>query len=443
MDSIIKVFKFGGASVKDAEAVRNIPNILSHYPDEALVIILSAMGKTTNHLESLVDAYYHSSDEKVNILKDISTYHSNITRELFKDSKHPVHAEVYLLLRKLESTIIAGREKAFDSKPSFDFIYDQIVPYGELLSTTIVSYYLNEHGCRNQWYDVRQLIRTDDSYREGRVDWDFTQARINELVRPVIDNGTHLLTQGFIANNQDGKSVTLGREGSDYTASIFAYALDAAEVVFWKDVPGLMNADPKDFSDARKLDQISYWEAIELSYYGAKVIHPKTIKPLQNKTIPLKVKSFINPGGDGSLIFHETSGDARIPSYIIKDDQVLISFSPKDLSFIAEENLHYIIGIFIKFKVSINLMQTSAITFSVCVDNGDNISKIIKELQERYNIKFNESLVLITIRHYTTEAIQEMVKDKTILLEQRSRSTVQYVTSLFIKMFFLLIPQLL
>ncbi|MEA3478642.1 MAG: aspartate kinase, partial [Bacteroidota bacterium] len=227
--------------------------------------------------------------------------------------------------------------------------------------------------------------------------------------------------------NQDGKSVTLGREGSDYTASILAYALDAAEVVFWKDVPGLMNADPKDFSDARKLDQISYWEAIELSYYGAKVIHPKTIKPLQNKIIPLKVKSFINPADDGSLIFHETSGDARIPSYIIKDDQVLISFSPKDLSFIAEEILHYIIGIFIKYKVSINLMQTSAITFSVCVDNGDNISKIIKELEGRYNIKFNKGLVLITIRHYTTEAIQEMVKDKTILLEQRSRSTVQYV----------------
>ncbi|MEA3480188.1 MAG: aspartate kinase, partial [Bacteroidota bacterium] len=177
MGSIIKVFKFGGASVKDAEAVRNIPNILSHYPDEALVIVLSAMGKTTNHLESLVDAYYHSSDKKVDILKDISTYHSNITHELFENSKHPVHAEVNLLLRKLESTIIAGREKAFNLKPSFDFIYDQIVPYGELLSTTIVSYYLNEHGCRNQWYDVRQLIRTDDSYREGSVDWDFTQAR--------------------------------------------------------------------------------------------------------------------------------------------------------------------------------------------------------------------------------------------------------------------------
>jgi len=427
MNSNIKVFKFGGASVKDAEAIRNIPNILNDFSDEGLVIILSAMDKTTNHLEALADSFYNDNQGSIGLLNEISTFHQKIATELFTDTKHPLHVEVNLLLKKLEKIINKGREQEFGLSWSYDFIYDQIVPYGELLSTRIVSCYLNDVGISNRWYDVRQLIKTDFSYREGKVDWEWTRPVINEVVQPILESRVHFLTQGFIAGNEEANSVTLGREGSDYTASIFAYALDASEVVFWKDVPGLMNADPKDFEASSKLDHISYGEAIELSYYGAKVIHPKTIKPLQNKSIPLMIKSFKSPGDDGSLISRESVQDARIPSFIIKEDQVLISFSPKDHSFIAEEILHYLFGVFIKFNMKLNLMQTSAISFSICVDNISTIDKIIEELKDRYHIRFNKNLVLITIRHYTAGSIKEMISGKEVLLEQRSRSTVQYV----------------
>jgi len=429
MNSNIKVFKFGGASVKDAEAVRNIPLILSQYNNEGIVVILSAMDKTTNKLEALVEAFYHNKPGAVQKLKDITSFHIETAGALFGDRQHPVYKTLDGLIRELENLISKGRDKVFGQGKTYDFIYDQIVPYGELFSTSIVSFYLNEVGIANKWYDVRQLIKTDDSYREGKVDWEWIRPVINEVVRPVLASKTHFLTQGFIAGNEDAKSVTLGREGSDYTASIFAYALDAVEVVFWKDVPGLMNADPNDFKTTTKLDHISYGEAIELSYYGAKVIHPKTIKPLQNKAIPLKIKSFKSPADNGSLISKETVQDTRIPSYIIKDDQVLISFSPKDHSFIAEEILHYLFGIFIQYSVRLNLMQTSAISFSVCVDNFENIEKIIKELQERYYIRFNKNLTLVTIRHYTSDAIMKMIAGKKVLLEQRSRSTVQFVMS--------------
>jgi aspartate kinase len=427
MNPNIKVFKFGGASVKHEGAIRNIPGILSDYPDKGVVIILSAMDKTTNHLEDLVRDFYHGKSTATDKLNSIMAFHQNIAGSLFGKKDHPGNKALKVLFRELENIINTGREKAFGKRHDYDFVYDQVVPYGELFSTTIVSYYLNDQGMNNHWHDVRQLIKADDSYRSGQVDWEWTRSLINEVVRPVIGSGIHFLTQGFIAGNQDARSVTLGREGSDYSASIFAYALDASEVVFWKDVPGLMNADPKDFGNTSMLNHISYSEAIELAYYGAKVIHPKTIKPLQNKSIPLKIKSFIAPADQGSLISRETSKDSSIPSFIIKGKQVLISFSPKDHSFIAEEILHYILGIFIKYKVSLNLMQTSAITFSVCVDRADHLGSIMKELEDRYYIRFNENLRLITIRHYNQEVIERMIRGKEVLLEQRSRSTVQYV----------------
>jgi aspartate kinase len=424
---MLKVFKFGGASVKDADSVRNVAAILKKHAPKKLVIIISAMGKTTNALEKVLNAWYES-DERLNIfIQDVIGYHQEIITTLFPDKKHPVYFKTDLLFGELEGHL--NTPPVLD----YDFDYDQVVGFGELISTTIISEFLISEGLNCQWFDVRELVRTDNSWREGKVNWEITGKQIREQVSGFLDgfdgNPAIALTQGFLGATQDGATTTLGREGSDYTAAIFAYALEADEMVIWKDVPGLLNADPKYFSVTEKLASISYREAIELSYYGATIIHPKTIKPLQNKDIPLRIKSFVHPEEEGSIIHQDTASDSLIPSFIFKVDQVLISIIPKDFSFIDELSLSEILAVFAHNSTHISLMQNSAISFSVCVENNERkLNHLFDELGKNYKIRYNTGLELITIRHYDQATIDRVMEDgKSILLEMKSRLTAQFV----------------
>ncbi|MEI6346312.1 MAG: aspartate kinase [Bacteroidota bacterium] len=417
----MKIFKFGGASVSSSESIKNISKIINEYAHQQLVMVVSAMGKTTNSLELLAENFYKGIDNTKQIA-EIEHYHLSIIHELFSGS-----------LEKSTRTIgfIAELTKYLKSKPSdnYDYEYDQIVSYGELLSTSIVSDYLNSIGLPNQWVDARNLIQTDSNFREGIVDWQITEQKIQQHVIEVFSNKNIniVISQGFIASNGLGDVTTLGREGSDYSAAIFGYSLNAEEVIIWKDVSGLLNADPKYFSDAVKLDSISYKETIELAYYGATIIHPKTIKPLQNKSIPLIVKSFFNHKAPGSVIGNESTSN-HIPCYIFKRNQALISIYPIDFSFIAEENLSLIFGLFAHFGVKINLMQNSAISFSVCVDyNPEKLKGLIAELNTEFKVRYNLDLELITVRNYNQETIDKVVKGRKILTEQKSRTTIQLV----------------
>lgn len=417
----MQVFKFGGASVKDAEGVKNVAEVLKQFPSQKISVVVSAMGKTTNALERLAKAYFYKLENAEKVLEEIKTYHFDICNHLFSSTSHPIYNE-------LENTFVE-LYWAIEDEPTqgFDFEYDQIVSMGEVISTKIVSAYLNEIGLKNKWIDVRGLIQTDNSYREGKVDFDLTESLVKNDLLPIFDSFDIVITQGFIGGTSENFTTTLGREGSDYTASILAYCLNANNVTIWKDVPGVLNADPKWFSHTKKIDELSYHDAIELTYYGATVIHPKTIKPLQNKNIPLYVKSFLKPKDDGTVI---RDGEKRlnIPSYIFKIDQVLISIQPKDFSFIAEDNLSDIFEVFSKHGVKINLMQLSAISFSVCCDDhAEKIKSLVAELQQQFKVLYNAGLELMTVRYYTQETLDILTKNKIILLEQRSRYTVQMV----------------
>jgi aspartate kinase len=421
----MKVFKFGGASVKDAAAVLNVALILKRYSHDNLLVVVSAMGKMTNAHEKLLNSFFYRKDSVKEDFDFIRKYHIDILNHLFADKNHAVYTDTENLLNELKEYI----EK--EPSDNYDFEYGQIVPYGELLSTLLVSSYLNETGIKNRLFDARDLIITNNHYRDAEVNWDLTGQNINDTVKSYLSGkqkGKIALTQGFIASTVDFHSTTLGREGSDYTAAIFAYALDAEEVVIWKDVPGILNADPKYFSETKKLDSISYTEAIELSYYGATIIHPKTIKPLENKNISLYVKSFLDHENEGSIVHENMDNDSLIPSFIFKKEQVLLSISPRDFSFICEKNLSYIFCVFAKADSKINLMQNSAISFTVCLDFDEHsFSQLITELQRDYRITFNTGLELITIRHYDSETINKILKNKKVLLEQRSRATAQFV----------------
>ncbi len=422
----IKVLKFGGASVNNAEAVRNIAVILKKYQKENVVVLVSAMDKITNAFEGLCCDYFYEYKNLNKHLESIKKYHYGLLNELFKDKRNIIFSEIDSLFKELKQYI--DKKIRYD----FDFEYDQIVPYGELLSSKIISYYLNEVGIYNRWYDVRELIKTDKTYREAKVNWEQTINLINKTLLPFFsknnDSQKIALTQGFIGSTLDNKTSTLGREGSDFSAAIFAHSLNAKEVIIWKDVPGLLNADPKYFKETKKIDNISYKEAIELSYYGAKVIHPKTIKPLENKKIPLIIKSFVAPDNKGSLIYDIKKNNDIIPSYIIKKNQVLLSISSKDFSFIVEKNLSFIFKTFDLYSIKINLMQNSAISFSACVDYEEyKIKQLTNKLKKNYNIKYNKNLELITIRHYNQSAVDKVIKGKEILLEQKSRSTIQMI----------------
>lgn len=415
------VFKFGGASVKDAEAIRNVLTIIKHFKDEEIFVVVSAMAKTTNALEKLLNEYFkENGNPEAEILK-IEQFHAEIISDLFGKESAPAFEISDKIFSYLRTRI---REKA---DQHYAQAYDQIVSVGELLSSKIISEYLRYQGLHNEWLDARKLIITDNTFMEAKVDWDASEKAISKCFSKT---GTCKLwlSQGFIGGSQENFITTLGREGSDYSAAIFANILEAREVIIWKDVPGVLNADPKHFSNTELLPNISYREAIELSYYGASVIHPKTLKPLQNKGIPLKVKSFLNFNDKGSLINENGDRDALLPSYILKSPQLLLSISPKDYSFMVEEHLSEVFSLFSKHRVKINIMQNSALSFSVSVDGPNAASDaLIHSLSQNYRVKFNENLHLLTIRHYNKTTVEELVKAKEILLEQRTRETIRFL----------------
>ncbi len=416
-----KVFKFGGASVKDAAAIENLHEILRRYPDDRLVVVVSAMGKTTNFLEKVLDAYYHEPEQVEPLVSELQRRHEDVAVRLVPDPG--------AILDRIRELFCQLRGKLSERHANnYDFDYDQIVSFGELLSTSIISMYLNLAGLPNTWLDARRIVRTDDTYREGRVDWDTTTRQIRDAI---LQNGNRVfLTQGFIGGTAENHTTTLGREGSDYSASIMAYALDAESVTIWKDVPGLLNADPKRFPDAVKLDKIPYEEAVELSYYGASIIHPKTLKPLQNKQIPLYVKSFFQPDEPGSVIT-ACSEKTTVPSIIVKDNQTLLTVFPRDFSFIAVDNLSELFAVFSQYRIRVNMMQNSAVSFSICTDaEPHRIQQCVKTLQEKYKVKYNENVQLITIRHYNKQIIDKVLAGRTAILRQTSRATIQFVITM-------------
>jgi aspartate kinase len=414
------VFKFGGASVKDAEGIINLANVVEKYKGEQLLIVVSAMGKTTNALEKLTKAYADQTEDMQDIYEGIKQYHYDILTKLF-NSNDPVFDEVANTFVEIDWMI---EDEPHDS---FDFIYDQIVSVGELVSTRIVTAYLNKAGLKSQWLDVRGYIHTDNTYREGVVQWDKTRDSIALSIPSQLERSI-VVTQGFLGGTSENFTTTLGREGSDYTASIFAACLGAESVTTWKDVPGILNADPKLFADTVKFDELTYTEAIEMTYYGATVIHPKTIKPLQNARIPLLVKPFNDPTAPGTVIKESAANIFAKPVIIIKQNQVLLSISTKDYSFISEDNLSDILGRFAKSRVKVNVMQTSALSFSVCFDYKEEyFNGLLENLNSDYKAKYNSNLTLITLRHYTGNAVKELTEGKTILLEQTSRNTAQVV----------------
>ncbi len=419
----MKIFKFGGASVKDAAAVRNVAEIVSLYDGQKITIVVSAMGKTTNKLEEIVHALA-TKDRKIfmALVDDLLVFHETILGELFPERHYAVYAEMEAIFEALRLRF----DQPFSDNYSFE--YDQIVSIGEVLSSVILAAFLREKGFPAVWADARKLIRTDHLYQEGTVDWNKTASLIQEHFLPLFSEVNIQVTQGFIGHTPEGFTTTLGREGSDYTAGIFAYCTNAESVTIWKDVPGMLNADPKYFENTVKLDQISFKEAIELSYYGASVIHPKTIKPLQNKDIPLYVKSFLDPTAPGTIIQKNSENDALIPSFIFKKDQVLFSFTTTNFSFIVEENLSDIFSRLAKINAKINLMQNSALDFSILMDRSKvDIHQVLELFKDTYSVKFNEGLTLITIRHCDQATIDRVTANKEIILEQKTRQTARIV----------------
>ena len=414
------VFKFGGASVKDAAGIINLASVVEKYKANELLIVVSAMGKTTNALERLTKSYFNREDDVHTVFDEIKTYHYTILEQLF-DHANAVFDQVANTFVEIDWII---EEEPQDE---YDFIYDQIVSIGELVSTRIVAAYLNQVGLNSQWLDVRGYIHTDNTYREGTVLWDKTRDSISKSIPPILQKGI-IVTQGFLGGTSENFTTTLGREGSDYTASIFAACLNAESVTTWKDVPGILNADPKFFDDTVKFDELSYNEAIEMTFYGASVIHPKTIKPLQNAKIPLFVKSFNDPEAPGTEIKEGAINRFLKPVIIVKQNQLLLSISTKDYSFISEDNLSLIFGLFAQYHIKINVSQTSALSFSVCFDNDpEKFKKLMLALALNFKVKYNEGLSLITVRHYQQDSLKQLTEGRAVLLEQISRNTIQFV----------------
>lgn len=419
----MNVFKFGGASVKDADAVRNVTEIIRLFQGKKLLIVVSAMGKTTNALEIVVDALWTRNkrvfDEKIAELK---SFHFTIADQLFPSPAHPIYQHLNEVFHTLEN-----RYKS-QIPDNYNYEYDQIVSLGEVISTLIVEAYINTSGFTSKWMDARRMIRTNNTFRDAEVDWKRTEELIRTTVLPTFEQTDIIITQGFIGHTPELLTTTLGREGSDFTAGIFAYCLNAENVTIWKDVPGMLNADPKYFDNTVKLDKISFSEAIELSYYGASVIHPKTLKPLQNKNISLFVKSFVDPQAEGTEIQSSGEFDHLIPSFIFKVNQLLISFRTRDFSFIVESHLSDIFNRLSEIEAKINLMQNSALSFSILVDAQKvNIETILNTFQSDYEVRYNEGLELVTIRHYDQATIDRVTVEKEILLEQFSRQTARIV----------------
>ncbi|MEZ4801328.1 MAG: aspartate kinase [Gelidibacter sp.] len=416
----MQVFKFGGASIKDANGVKNVANVLKTVGYQNTLIIISAMGKTTNAIEIVIDNYFNTKSQLQSSLQEVKKYHNEILLELFDNEKHSVFKKISNLFDELRTFF--ERNKS----PDYNFVYDQTIGYGELASTIIVSAYFNEIGLKNNWLDVRDYIKTDNYYRRANVNWETTQQQIAAN----FDKKNLNITQGFIGSDANNFMTTLGREGSDYTAAIFAYCLNAESVTIWKDVPGVLNADPRYFENAQLLDRISYSEAIELAFYGASVIHPKTLQPLQGKEIPLYVKSFLHPENPGTMVGRGNKIESHIPCFIVKKNQVLISLSSLDFSYIVEENISEIFKLLHLYKMKVDLIQNSAISFSVCVDNlYNNLDKLLQHLKAKFKVSCHKDVSLYTIRHYNNNAISQLEQGKTVYLKQLTQETVQMVTN--------------
>ncbi len=417
----MKVYKFGGTSVKDADGVRNLKKVLQTIGYNDTVLVISAMGKMTNAFELLVTAHLLDDEKGVKEViqyKEIKDFHIKMINNLFDDDNHPIFEEVEDLFNDLNGFL-------FDNNFSdYDYVYDQIVSYAELLSTKICSAYLLENGIKNKWLDIRKCIKTDNHFRQANVDWEITCDLLNRKIKSDILT----VTQGFIAGDNYGKTTTLGREGSDYSAAIIAYCLDAKEITIFKDVSGVLSADPREFENAILLNQISYKEAVELAFFGASVIHPKTLQPLQKKKIPLRVKSFVNPLEKGTLVVNGVDIEPKTPCFILKKNQILLSISDKDFHFIMENDISEIFDYLHQYSLKVNLIQNSAISFTVCIeDNFNNFGSLIQDLNDKYKVLYNKNATLYTIRHFSEETIRKIELDKKVLIKQLSRETAQIV----------------
>ncbi len=415
----MRVFKFGGASVKNAEGVKNLASVLEQVGHKETLVIISAMGKTTNALEVVIKNYFENKPALRTAIEEVKHYHNEILWELFENKQHAAFSKVKALFEELDGFL--DRNKS----PDYNFVYDQVIGFGELISTTIVSAYLNETGMTNTWLDVREFIKTDDYYRRANVDWEQTQAHIKSKVDTSILN----ISQGFLGSDANNFTTTLGREGSDYTAAIFAYCLNAESVTIWKDVPGVLNADPRYFENAELLHVISYREAIELAFYGASVIHPKTLQPLQQKEIPLFVKSFLNPKEAGTMVGKAAGIEPNVPCFIVKKNQVLVKLSSLDFSYIVEENISEIFRLLHHYKMKVDVIQNSAISFSVCFENSyGNLEKLLQHLKAKFKVSSHENVSLYTVRHYNEAAVTAIEEGKELLLKQLTQETMQIVT---------------
>ena len=414
---MIKVLKFGGASIKNSERIANVFSIINNFKNQKIIIVFSAIANVTNLLEDLVDLYFNNSQQLKSKLLEIRNVHAQITNELF-EKDHQVFVEIEKIFSEIDFFLKTNSNK------NLSFVYDQIVSSGELLSSKILSNYLTDKSFENTLVDARDIIKTNDKYQNANIDWESTKDKIKSYL---VD--FPIITQGFIGSDSSNYTTTLGREGSDFTAAIIANVLNVSEVTIWKDVDGVLNADPRYFNDFVLLDQLPYSEAVELAFYGAKVIHPRTIQPLQEKNIPLIVRSFLNYDNKGTIINNDNK-NLSIPSFIVKENQVLISISDNNLSFIIEEHLSWIFFVLDRYDIRLNLMQNSAVSFSICVDNKrTSINSLIAELSSKFKVYYNDSVKLFTIRHYNQDSIDKVIANKKVLLEQKSRNTVQFVVT--------------
>lgn len=410
------IYKFGGSSLKNAANIKLVTKIISENKEDDMVIVFSAMGKVTNMLEEVVNSYFNKQKKVRNLLKKVRDFHVSLANQLF-NKNDKVLDEINNLIVEIEWVI--------DNDPTdnYSYYYDQIVAIGELLSTKIMSAFLHKNDIINHWTDIRDIVRTDDSYRNAKIHWNDTMRFACKNLKSGI-----VVTQGFIGSTSENNTTTLGREGSDFTAAILAYCLNAKKVIIWKDVPGLMNADPAIFDQTQLFTHISYDEAIELAFFGAKVIHPKTIQPLKKKLIPLQIKSFYNSNEKGTIISKRSNQNIDVESYIVKENQILISISARDLTFIVENHISQIFSILSKNLVEVNLMQNSAVSFSVCVNNDKfKIPKIINELKSFFRVVYNDNLILYTIKNYNKRSLEKLINKNNIILQQKSRTTVQLI----------------
>ncbi|MET0394990.1 MAG: aspartate kinase [Chitinophagaceae bacterium] len=416
----MKVFKFGGASIESVERIKMAGNILRSFTGEQLLLVISAMGKTTNALEKVTEAFYAGNkDEALQLFHQVKQQHLDLARQLLASGYDACETQL--------KDFFTEAEWLLHDQPvrHFDYYYDQVVCLGEMLSTTIVSHYLNETGVANTWMDVRDIIRTDNDFRDANIDWDITRQNVQQLAARELTGGRMVLTQGFVGATDENESTTLGREGSDYTAAVFANLLDAESQTIWKDVASMMNADPKQFPDTRPIPELNYSEVIEMAYYGAQIIHPKTIKPLQNKGIPLYVKCFLDPSLPGTVIHNRQLKDLP-PIIVLKEKQVMLTMRTKDFSFVEDHHLEHLYQVFERMRLKPNLTQNAAISF-ICVlnDMGEKTEQFASEAAGLFEVSMVKDLSLLTIRHYTQEYIDKLTRGKSILLRQQTPETIQ------------------